>query len=42
MFDAHEARGLLGAQAPLSKNYLLLQSNPKSIEPITQNKADQK
>jgi hypothetical protein len=28
MFGAHEVRGLLGAQALVSKNYLLLQNNP--------------
>jgi hypothetical protein len=32
----HEKGSLLRAQAPLSKNYLLLESNPKSTKPTTQ------
>jgi hypothetical protein len=41
MFGAYEAWGLLGAQAPISKDYLLLQNNPKFTKPITQKKIKQ-
>jgi hypothetical protein len=36
MLSAHEEGGLLIAHAPLLKDYLLLQDNPKSIKPTTQ------
>jgi hypothetical protein len=36
MFGAHEERSLLRAHAPLSKDYLLLQGNPKSTKLCTQ------
>jgi hypothetical protein len=36
MFGAHEKRGLLRANASLSKDYLLLHGNFKSTKPSTQ------
>jgi hypothetical protein len=36
MFGAHEKGGLLRTHAPLSKDYLLLQDNPKSTKLGTQ------
>jgi hypothetical protein len=42
MFGAHEERGLLRAHAPFFLNCLLLQGNPKSTKPTTQDLMNKK